>query len=130
MARKKLIEVALPLQAINQACAKEASPFTPRHPRSLHVWWARRRLAAARAVIYAQMVDDPSTYLDELRSDSKLRRKAEGLLRTRRKRWEEASAVFEKAHQAGIAAPAPGPRPTLEEILAEQERDRLFKIIE
>jgi len=59
--RKKLIEVALPLEAINRACADEANPFTPRHPRSLHVWWARRRLAAARAVIFAQMVDDPSS---------------------------------------------------------------------
>lgn len=59
-APKKLIEVALPLDAINMACINEASPFTPRHPRSLHVWWARRRLAAARAVIFGQMVNDPS----------------------------------------------------------------------
>lgn len=59
--RKKLIEVALPLDDINTACVKEASPFTPRHPRSLHVWWARRRLAASRAIIFAQMVDDPSS---------------------------------------------------------------------
>lgn len=57
---KKLIEVALPLDKINEACVKEASPFTPRHPRSLHIWWARRRLAAARSVIFAQMVNDPS----------------------------------------------------------------------
>ena len=56
---KKLIEVALPLDAINSACVAEGSPFTPRHPRSLHVWWARRRLAAARAVIFGQMVNDP-----------------------------------------------------------------------
>lgn len=62
--KKKLIEVALPLDAINKACANEASPFTPRHPRSLHVWWARRRLAATRAVIFAQMVDDPSSHPD------------------------------------------------------------------
>jgi putative DNA methylase len=62
--RKKLIEVALPLNAVNAACIAEASPFTPRHPRSLHVWWARRRLAAARAVIFAQMVDDPSANPD------------------------------------------------------------------
>lgn len=56
---KKLIEVALPLDDINDACAKEGNPFTPRHPRSLHIWWARRRLAAARAVLFAQMVNDP-----------------------------------------------------------------------
>jgi putative DNA methylase len=62
--KKKLIEVALPLEAINAACINEGSPFTPRHPRSLHVWWARRRLAAARAVIFSQMVDDPSAWPD------------------------------------------------------------------
>ena len=63
--RKKLIEVALPLDAINTACINEANPFTPRHPRSLHVWWARRRLAISRAVIFAQMVDDPSSHPEE-----------------------------------------------------------------
>lgn len=56
---KKLIEVALPLDDINEACAKEKQPFTPKHPRSLHIWWARRPLAAARAVLFAQMVNDP-----------------------------------------------------------------------
>ena len=72
--RKKLIEVAIPLECINQACANEASPFTPRHPRSLHVWWARRRLAVARAVIFAQMVDDPSSH-PELFSTEKAQEK-------------------------------------------------------
>lgn len=56
---KKLIEVALPLDAINTACAIEKQPFTRRHPRSLHIWWARRPQAAARAVLFAQMVNDP-----------------------------------------------------------------------
>ncbi len=46
------------------------------HPRGLHLWWARRPLAAARAVIFAQMVDDPSAYVDLLRADPKLHRKA------------------------------------------------------
>jgi putative DNA methylase len=56
---KKLIEVALPLDAINLACALEKQPFTRKHPRSLHLWWARRPQAAARAVIFSQMVNDP-----------------------------------------------------------------------
>lgn len=56
---KKLIEVALPLADVNAACDREANPFTKKHPRSLHIWWARRRLAAARAVLFAQMVNDP-----------------------------------------------------------------------
>jgi putative DNA methylase len=56
---KKLIEVALPLDAINIACAREKS-IRHGHPSTLHLWWARRPLAAARAVIFSQMVNDPS----------------------------------------------------------------------
>ena len=57
--RKKLIEVALPLNDINFESAREKS-IRHGHPSTLHLWWARRPLAAARAVIFAQMVDDPS----------------------------------------------------------------------
>ncbi len=55
---KKLIEVALPLDAINFAAAREKS-IRHGHPSTLHLWWARRPLAAARAVLFAQMVNDP-----------------------------------------------------------------------
>ncbi len=55
---KKLIEVALPLKAINEAAAREKS-IRHGHPSTLHLWWARRPLAAARAVLFAQMVNDP-----------------------------------------------------------------------
>ena len=61
--RRKLIEVALPLDAINAASAREKS-IRHGHPSTLHLWWARRPLAAARAVIFAQMVDDPSSFPD------------------------------------------------------------------
>src|SRR2546423_3192193 len=61
--RKKLIEVGLPLEAINVASAREKS-IRHGHPSTLHLWWARRPLAAARAVIFAQMVDDPSAHPD------------------------------------------------------------------
>ena len=67
--KKKLIEVSLPLEAINKASANEKQPFTKRHPRSLHIWWARRPLAAARAVIFAQMVDDPSAHPDIFKTE-------------------------------------------------------------
>ena len=58
--RKKLIEVALPLDAINAAAAREKS-IRHGHPSTLHLWWARRPLAAARAVLFAQLVDDPAS---------------------------------------------------------------------
>ncbi len=62
--RKKLIEVSLPLDAINAASRREKS-IRHGHPSTLHLWWARRPLAAARAVIFAQMVDDPSAVPEE-----------------------------------------------------------------
>src|SRR3954471_9618638 len=62
--RKKLIEVALPLKAINEASAREKS-IRHGHPSTLHLWWARRPLAACRAVLFAQFVDDPSACPEE-----------------------------------------------------------------
>ena len=61
--RKKLIEVAIPLDAINAASAREKS-IRHGHPSTLHLWWARRPLAACRAVLFAQLVDDPSSFPD------------------------------------------------------------------
>jgi putative DNA methylase len=126
---KKLIEVALPLEAINKASAREKS-IRHGHPSTLHLWWARRPLAAARAVIFSQMVDDPSGYVEELKADAGLKRKAERLLKERLRLWQEATTLLEKAQKAGISAPEPGPEPVLDGILAELERDRLFQIIE
>src|SRR5512147_1938094 len=121
--RKKLIEVALPLEAINSASAREKS-IRHGHPSTLHLWWARRPLAAARAVIFAQMVDDPSSYVDVLRADPKLHRKAESVLKARLKLWEEARALSEKAKGTGLSVPEPGPAPTLDDTLADNERQR------
>ncbi|MGO6689217.1 DUF1156 domain-containing protein [Rhizobium leguminosarum] len=59
--RKKLIEVSIPLEAINVASAREKS-IRHGHPSTLHLWWARRPLAACRAVLFAQLVDDPSSW--------------------------------------------------------------------
>src|SRR5437762_7658870 len=61
--RKKLIEVALPLEAINAASAREKS-IRHGHPSTLHLWWARRPLAACRAVLFSSLVDDPSAHQD------------------------------------------------------------------
>lgn len=67
MHKKKLIEVALPLESINLASSKEKS-IRHGHPSTLHLWWARRPLAAARAVIFSQMIDDPSEHPDEFQT--------------------------------------------------------------
>jgi putative DNA methylase len=62
--RKKLIEVSMPLEAINQESAREKS-IRHGHPSTLHLWWARRPLAACRAVLFASLVDDPSAHPDK-----------------------------------------------------------------
>ena len=77
---KKLIEVALPLDAINAASAREKS-IRHGHPSTLHLWWARRPLAAARAVIFAQMVDDPSAHPDLFPTEADQEKERERLFR-------------------------------------------------
>src|SRR5216117_3266202 len=78
--RKKLIEVALPLEAINKASAREKS-IRHGHPSTLHLWWARRPLAAARAVIFAQMVDDPSSHPEIFRTEKAQEKERQRLFR-------------------------------------------------
>jgi putative DNA methylase len=78
--KKKLIEVALPLEAINTASAKEKS-IRHGHPSTLHLWWARRPLAAARAVIFAQMVDDPSSLPDLFPTEKKQEKERQRLFK-------------------------------------------------
>lgn len=67
--RKKLIEVALPLEVINRESAREKS-IRHGHPSTLHLWWARRPLAACRAVLFAQLVDDPSAWPDRFPTEA------------------------------------------------------------
>ena len=139
---KKLIEVALPLDAINKASAREKS-IRHGHPSTLHLWWARRPLAAARAVIFAQMVDDPSEYVDVLLSDPKKKRAAVRALKKRRA--EHAATAVDSAASGGeqtvVSAGLSGPatdavlseladQHALRDMAAELERDRLFAIIE
>ncbi|MEZ5621455.1 MAG: DUF1156 domain-containing protein [Burkholderiaceae bacterium] len=127
--RKKLIEVALPLDAINAASAREKS-IRHGHPSTLHLWWARRPLAAARAVIFAQMVDDPSTYVDTLLRDPALKRRAQRELKDRQLLWKTRSEAYAAAQAAGdTTVHAPGEPPTLEGCAADLERERLFDII-
>jgi len=67
MTTKKLIEVALPLEDINKASAREKS-IRHGHPSTLHLWWARRPLAACRAVLFASIVDDPSSHPERFKT--------------------------------------------------------------
>ena len=78
MQKRKLIEVALPLEAINRESAREKS-IRHGHPSTLHLWWARRPLAAARAVLFAQLVDDPSSCPDEFPTEELQRAERERL---------------------------------------------------
>ena len=110
---KKLIEVALPLSEINAASSREKSRRHG-HPSTLHLWWARRPLAVARAVIFAQMVDDPSEYVDVLLSDPP--------------RERAALAKLKRSKAQGLRSSS-SDRQLLEEIAAELERERLFDLI-
>ena len=120
--KKKLIEVAIPLEAINAASAREKS-IRHGHPSTLHLWWARRPLAACRAVLFAQLVDDPSEHVKELLDDPNLRKAAE-------KELAERLAKREHDKEEGKAIPADDKPVTLEDVVVELERQRLFKIIE
>jgi len=78
--RKKLIEVSLPLDAINAASVREKS-IRHGHPSTLHPWWSRKPLAAARAVIIAQMIDDPSSCPELFPTEEDQQRERERLFR-------------------------------------------------
>ncbi|GMV46860.1 MAG: hypothetical protein AMXMBFR66_22580 [Pseudomonadota bacterium] len=129
LTRKKLIEVALPLDAINAASAREKS-IRHGHPSTLHLWWARRPLAAARAVIFAQMVDDPSTYVATLLRDPALKRRAERELKERQALWQRRSDAWAMAQASGdTSVHSPGEPQTLAGCAADIECERLFDII-
>ena len=86
---KKLIEVTLPLETINRDAAREKS-IRHAHPSTLHLWWARRPLAACRAVIFAQMVDDPVSHPELFPSEEAQNAEREHLFNLIRElvRWE------------------------------------------
>jgi putative DNA methylase len=90
--KRKLIEVALPLEDINREAAREKS-IRHGHPSTLHLWWARRPLAAARAVLFAQLVDDPSAHSDRFPTPESQQAERERLFAIIRDlvKWENSS---------------------------------------
>jgi len=94
--RKKLIEVSIPLEEINKASAREKS-IRHGHPSTLHLWWARRPLAACRAVLFAQLVDDPSAWpgrypFPEIANDEETERKRLHRIIERMVPWEASNS--------------------------------------
>jgi putative DNA methylase len=120
--KKKLIEVALPLEAINAAASKEKLN-RHRHPSTLHLYWARRPLATCRAVLFSQLVDDPSEYIETLLAHGETRAAAEAELAKRVRAWEERQGDRSEDTVAAL-------KPTLSEVVADLERKRLFAILE
>jgi putative DNA methylase len=100
--KKKLIEVALPLEAINKEAAREKS-IRHGHPSTLHLWWARRPLAACRAVLFGSLVDDPSSHPDEFPTEADQDRERQRLFRLIEElvKWENSNnkQLFEGAYQ-------------------------------
>ena len=115
--RRKLIEVALPLEAINREAAREKS-IRHGHPSTLHLWWARRPLAAARAVLFAQLVDDPSSHPDRFPDEESVRVERERLHRLieRLVVWENTrdEALLAEAHAEILASTEGKPPPILD----------------
>lgn len=100
--KKKLIEVALPLEAINKEAAREKS-IRHGHPSTLHLWWARRPLAACRAVLFASLVDDPSSHPEEFPTEADQDRERQRLFRLLEElvKWENSNnkQLFAAAHK-------------------------------
>jgi putative DNA methylase len=116
--RKKLIEVALPLEAINRESAREKS-IRHGHPSTLHLWWARRPLAACRAVLFAQLVEDPSSNPDKFPTEEDQKNERERLFKIIEElvKWENINndQVLEAARReilkstvSNLPAPRPG----------------------
>src|ERR1700740_2216060 len=114
---RKLIEVALPLDKINAASSKEKS-IRPGHPSTLHLWWARRPLAAARAVLFAQLVDDPSAHPDlfPTEDDQRAERERRHGIIERLVVWENTrdQALLDQAHQEILKSTGGHPPPILD----------------
>ena len=115
--RKKLIEVALPLDKINREAAREKS-IRHGHPSTLHLWWARRPLATCRAVLFASLVDDPSSHPEEFPTEKDQDRERKRLFRLIEKlvKWENVNNehILDKARAEILKSTNGSPPPVLD----------------
>jgi putative DNA methylase len=115
--RRKLIEVSLPLEAINREAAREKS-IRHGHPSTLHLWWSRKPLATARAVLFAQLVDDPSAHPEEFPTESDQKQERERLhnLIERLVLWENSrdTRLLAEAHAEILKSTGGNPPPILD----------------
>jgi len=115
--KKKLIEVALPLEAINRESAREKS-IRHGHPSTLHLWWARRPLAACRAVLFSQLVDDPSAHPDQFPTEEAQAVERQRLFNIieRLVIWENINdeALLKEAHEEILKSTDGNPPPILD----------------
>lgn len=115
--KRKLIEVSIPLKKINEESAREKS-IHHGHPATMHLWWARKPLAAARAVLFAQLVDDPSSHPERFPTEQSViveRARLHALIE-RLVEWENTSneAVLEEAHKEILDSTGGNPPPILD----------------
>jgi putative DNA methylase len=115
--RKKLIEVALPLDAINAASAREKS-IRHGHPSTLHLWWARRPLAACRAVLFASLVDDPSEHPEQFPTEEEQEQERQRLFRLIEElvKWENSTneSILQQARAEILKSTGGNPPPVLD----------------
>ena len=112
--KKKLIEVALPLEAINKESAREKS-IRHGHPSTLHLWWARRPLAACRAVLFASLVDDPSSLPEQFPTEAEQDKERQRLFRLIEElvKWDNSNnpAILKAAHDEILKSTDGNPPP-------------------
>lgn len=115
--KPKLIEVALPLEDINRESAREKS-IRHGHPSTLHLWWARRPLAACRAVLFAQLVDDPSAHPDKFPTEEEQKAERDRLhgILSRLVVWENIhdEKLLKEAHEEILKSTGGNPPPILD----------------
>ena len=112
--KKKLIEVALPLEAINKESAREKS-IRHGHPSTLHLWWARRPLATCRAVLFASLVDDPSSLPEQFPTEAEQDKERQRLFRLIEElvKWDNSNnpTILKAAHDEILKSTGGNPPP-------------------